>query len=150
MHYRKNVHGWCFFFSSRRRHTRLQGDWSSDVCSSDLNVRLNGGDARNALEPLQNARSLYAETEIRISTDHAETLVALGRAQLALGDMNAAAQSLAMADKFWQAFDPGNRHAGLAKLYLAQATWERGDKSGAAQALRQADAVLDRSVFPAD
>src|SRR5688500_19609263 len=28
--------GKCFFFSSRRRHTRLQGDWSSDVCSSDL------------------------------------------------------------------------------------------------------------------
>src|SRR5688500_15339932 len=27
---------YCFFFSSRRRHTRLQGDWSSDVCSSDL------------------------------------------------------------------------------------------------------------------
>src|SRR5256885_8379441 len=27
-----------FFFSSRRRHTRLQGDWSSDVCSSDLTV----------------------------------------------------------------------------------------------------------------
>src|ERR1039457_935547 len=26
----------CHFFSSRRRHTRLQGDWSSDVCSSDL------------------------------------------------------------------------------------------------------------------
>src|SRR5205807_2755386 len=25
-----------FFFSSRRRHTSLQGDWSSDVCSSDL------------------------------------------------------------------------------------------------------------------
>src|SRR5205807_4057558 len=24
-----------FFFSSRRRHTSLQGDWSSDVCSSD-------------------------------------------------------------------------------------------------------------------
>src|SRR5256885_8701452 len=29
-----------FFFSSRRRHTRLQGDWSSDVCSSDLLLRL--------------------------------------------------------------------------------------------------------------
>src|SRR5438477_324686 len=27
-----------FFFSSRRRHTRLTCDWSSDVCSSDLNV----------------------------------------------------------------------------------------------------------------
>src|SRR5437867_5382258 len=28
-----------FFFSSRRRHTRSYGDWSSDVCSSDLAVR---------------------------------------------------------------------------------------------------------------
>src|SRR5437762_10300492 len=29
-----------FFFSSRRRHTRYIGDWSSDVCSSDLFTRL--------------------------------------------------------------------------------------------------------------
>src|SRR5438094_2577847 len=28
-----------FFFSSRRRHTRSYGDWSSDVCSSDLRRR---------------------------------------------------------------------------------------------------------------
>src|SRR5256885_7245866 len=34
----------CCFFSSRRRHTRLQGDWSSDVCSSDLQ-RGDGNDA---------------------------------------------------------------------------------------------------------
>src|SRR5690242_21478639 len=27
---------YIFFFSSRRRHTRLTCDWSSDVCSSDL------------------------------------------------------------------------------------------------------------------
>src|SRR5437867_13169175 len=27
-----------FFFSSRRRHTRSYGDWSSDVCSSDLSL----------------------------------------------------------------------------------------------------------------
>src|SRR6185295_2219073 len=29
-----------FFFSSRRRHTRYWRDWSSDVCSSDLNYGL--------------------------------------------------------------------------------------------------------------
>src|SRR3712207_8697413 len=29
-----------FFFSSRRRHTRYWRDWSSDVCSSDLNALL--------------------------------------------------------------------------------------------------------------
>src|SRR2546430_4713603 len=28
-----------FFFSSRRRHTRFDCDWSSDVCSSDLLAR---------------------------------------------------------------------------------------------------------------
>src|SRR6267154_2974947 len=31
----------AFFFSSRRRHTRWTGDWSSDVCSSDLGPRTN-------------------------------------------------------------------------------------------------------------
>src|SRR5690606_39474277 len=36
-----------FFFSSRRRHTRVSRDWSSDVCSSDLmpavNIAIIGG-----------------------------------------------------------------------------------------------------------
>src|SRR5438876_8626964 len=45
-----------FFFSSRRRHTRWTGDWSSDVCSSDLAVTppsgkvLSGGIDANALQ----------------------------------------------------------------------------------------------------
>src|SRR5437764_10431809 len=38
-----------FFFSSRRRHTRYIGDWSSDVCSSDL-VRMIEMDATGALQ----------------------------------------------------------------------------------------------------
>src|SRR5256885_9921032 len=37
---KRAVLGTRVFFSSRRRHTRLQGDWSSDVCSSDLVVAL--------------------------------------------------------------------------------------------------------------
>src|SRR5437879_9124012 len=41
-----------FFFSSRRRHTRYIGDWSSDVCSSDLDegvrVSANGGELAEA------------------------------------------------------------------------------------------------------
>src|SRR5438093_13360386 len=35
MHERRGYEA-LFFFSSRRRHTRLVSDWSSDVCSSDL------------------------------------------------------------------------------------------------------------------
>src|SRR6267143_6820979 len=32
-----------FFFSSRRRHTRWNCDWSSDVCSSDLHPKAIAG-----------------------------------------------------------------------------------------------------------
>src|SRR5256886_7447509 len=39
-----------FFFSSRRRHTRFDCDWSSDVCSSDLEVCSAGGE-RGQLGP---------------------------------------------------------------------------------------------------
>src|SRR2546429_5008108 len=37
-----------FFFSSRRRHTRCSRDWSSDVCSSDLNPTGASGALRGA------------------------------------------------------------------------------------------------------
>src|SRR5690348_18010199 len=40
-----------FFFSSRRRHTRWTGDWSSDVCSSDLR-----GAAHDRVGPLRDRR----------------------------------------------------------------------------------------------
>src|SRR3712207_5528234 len=55
------------FFSSRRRHTRYWRDWSSDVCSSDLNP-LRDLDKQNSLSPkeqkllslaLNSARNLY-------------------------------------------------------------------------------------------
>src|SRR2546430_7571257 len=41
-----------FFFSSRRRHTRFDCDWSSDVCSSDLEPadRLDRGGGHGAAD----------------------------------------------------------------------------------------------------
>src|SRR5258706_7201039 len=41
-----------FFFSSRRRHTRSLSDWSSDVCSSDLNVLFGYNPDRPVLKDL--------------------------------------------------------------------------------------------------
>src|ERR1035438_8799041 len=35
---RRGMRSCVFFFSSRRRHTRCLSDWSSDVCSSDLQL----------------------------------------------------------------------------------------------------------------
>src|SRR5262249_45486036 len=49
-----------FFFSSRRRHTRLVSDWSSDECSSDLSITLRPGDARRRV--MLSARSIVQAT----------------------------------------------------------------------------------------
>src|SRR6267378_5490651 len=46
-----------FFFSSRRRHTRSLRDWSSDVCSSDLDVSV-----RESLELLIRCAGWRPET----------------------------------------------------------------------------------------
>src|SRR5437868_12941408 len=45
-----------FFFSSRRRHTRSKRDWSSDVCSSDLQLNSSFDQAMTAL-----ARDLHQQ-----------------------------------------------------------------------------------------
>src|ERR1022692_5026497 len=45
-----------FFFSSRRRHTRLQDDWSSDVCSSDLYARV--------MDPADSSRVIHLALDV--------------------------------------------------------------------------------------
>src|SRR5256885_11721685 len=52
-----------FFFSSRRRHTRLQGDWSSDVCSSDL------VDPKPGATPIPWLKTPFAEGSPHVSPD---------------------------------------------------------------------------------
>src|SRR5256885_6475365 len=47
-----------FFLSSRRRHTRLQGDWSSDVCSSDLSNTAHTPPSPSPPDPSHRARWL--------------------------------------------------------------------------------------------
>src|SRR5256885_245137 len=58
-----------FFFSSKRRHTRLQGDWSSDVCSSDL-VFIRSASGHAAVPAGGCARLFLARTILR-ATAHA-------------------------------------------------------------------------------
>src|SRR6266446_7960571 len=95
-----------FFFSSRRRHTRLQGDWSSDVCSSDLlkTMRAAFNRARERIENLDflgAARELSSMIEPRkdkkardLSVEEQRLLCAAydmrGRAQFNLGNTRGA------------------------------------------------------------
>src|SRR6266566_8305763 len=53
-----------FFFSSRRRHTRLQGDWSSDVCSSDLEVGFPDEVSYGAAKAAQTSYTMSAAIEL--------------------------------------------------------------------------------------
>src|SRR6266516_942682 len=64
------VLSFIFFFSSRRRHTSSYGDWSSDVCSSDL-VGVDVPAAARELDP-----AALGETEVAaLADDFAAQLV---------------------------------------------------------------------------
>src|SRR5690606_39936855 len=52
------------FFSSRRRHTRFSRDWSSDVCSSDLDFD-DIISKKHALKILNVDKSVYTENDIK-------------------------------------------------------------------------------------
>src|SRR2546422_11656450 len=59
-----------FFFSSRRRHTRCSRDWSSDVCSSDLNatdvpiLQIGGGSSTMSQADLNDYVSNFVRTPL--------------------------------------------------------------------------------------
>src|SRR2546430_12494906 len=66
----------CFvFFSSRRRHTRFDCDWSSDVCSSDLNVIEAAGDP--AAESWRNIHAIDDLVEAILTTTNQLTVAAV-------------------------------------------------------------------------
>src|SRR2546430_8471919 len=50
-----------FFFSSRRRHTRFDCDWSSDVCSSDLTHHTYRKDAELEADSYAGAYARWAQ-----------------------------------------------------------------------------------------
>src|SRR5690349_9784987 len=60
---RIDVQSVSFFFSSRRRHTRSLRDWSSDVCSSDLDGR--PGPGANPGDPQADPRAGQPRSEER-------------------------------------------------------------------------------------
>src|SRR5437762_12868273 len=70
---------YVFFFSSRRRHTRYIGDWSSDVCSSDLRTTVFSG-VSPGIEPPPGRKCFCFEPTIatlalRMTTTYAARLL---------------------------------------------------------------------------
>src|SRR6266487_4041306 len=76
--------GFLFFFSSRRRHTRWTGDWSSDVCSSDLSgPAFDGYVLRLAAVAASNAIDQVLAGSARCFIENA-TVVPLGSCEVAV------------------------------------------------------------------
>src|SRR5690606_40746188 len=59
----------AFFFSSRRRHTRFSRDWSSDVCSSDLDAGIDAIMTAHIVVPALDDSGLPATLSKPILTD---------------------------------------------------------------------------------
>src|SRR6266516_2332140 len=57
-----------FFCSSRRRHTRSYGDWSSDVCSSDLRVA--GGAAEHGQNRAPEVHRVHLGEHAALGAEH--------------------------------------------------------------------------------
>src|SRR5437762_9746183 len=70
-----------FFFSSRRRHTRYIGDWSSDVCSSDLGGGTGGiyksTDGGTTWSQLTNGLPQVLEANIAIAPSNPQVIYAM-------------------------------------------------------------------------
>src|SRR5256886_8641171 len=64
-----------FFFSSRRRHTRFDCDWSSDVCSSDLPKLVLADEPTGNLDP-ENARQVLALLRAQVKERGAVAILA--------------------------------------------------------------------------
>src|SRR5256884_3722013 len=80
----------CFFFSSRRRHTRCSRDWSSDVCSSDLV----GTDAKSQGKGRHDRKTgrfaKHAQAEAQILEKAVDEIYATRLAAFFLGALDAA------------------------------------------------------------
>src|SRR2546427_9219952 len=70
----------AFFFPSRRRHTRFDCDWSSDVCSSDLGRAAVPSGAstgtKEAVELRDGDKTRYLGKGVRKAVDNVNTTIA--------------------------------------------------------------------------
>src|SRR2546430_2305765 len=138
---------WVFFFSSRRRHTRFDCDWSSDVCSSDLVqlelqalLRQAGGATDEAVRLMREAAVLEDRMPAEfgpppdVKPAHelfGELLLEAGRAAEAQREF---ARALALAPK-----------RALSLLGLGRAAAAAGDRATAAQAYREVREIWHRA-----
>src|SRR6185312_4198558 len=121
-----------FFFSSRRRHTRSDRDWSSDVCSSDLVGRLLNnlgglefllGRPEDAVARLKEAFAIALD--LGHDVDSAAAVASLAQVHLRTGDAEKAEEQARHALEILEGHDDLLEHIGSSRLVLGRALLEQ-------------------------
>src|SRR5256885_2813082 len=101
-----------FFFSSRRRHTRLQGDWSSDVCSSDLVIDIDGDSSiRMSIGELETVTTYDLPIKVVVLNNFGDGMVKQWQKLFHKGRLSASDRSLHKKDFIKTAQADGFRYA---------------------------------------
>jgi tetratricopeptide (TPR) repeat protein len=114
-------------------------------------VRLDLGEIDTAGELFGRAEKLFDDVQKqRMTPARADIMVGMARVQLQRREYVAALESARSASLFWREFDPDNRSAGEAALWLGRCYQALGRKAEAAEAVSRAQHLLARSPVPAD
>jgi tetratricopeptide (TPR) repeat protein len=103
-----------------------------------------------AADTLKRASSLFENLQPKRSPDHADAMLDLARAHIALGRGDEAVAAAHAAVDFWGRFDPANRSAGIAHLWHARALIAAGRAREARTAMQRAASTLKATALPAD
>jgi len=106
------------------------------------------GQAQAARPLLVEALARYQAAQVGLSPRVADALVGLGRADLELGNPNAALASLKQTHEFWLRFDPGSLWAAEATAWYGRALLAAGQGDQGRALVEQARSRLLRSPFP--
>jgi len=127
-----------------------RGDHAHGLLEAGL-ARLELGEIDAAQQLFTRAEALFNDVQKQRTTPaRADLLVGMARVQLQRGDYKTALQSAQGADRFWRDFDPDNRSAGEAALWLGRCYRALGRNAEAAETLRRAERMLSRSPIPSD
>src|SRR2546429_7837811 len=130
-----------FFFSSRRRHTRCSRDWSSDVCSSDLDGALAGE------MHLREAGHSELPSPVRTGSGSKGVISARAFMNKAAGTPVVSQSNVAAAPSHLPRFGWPVTLAGLVHLLPLRAERERGDPARAVESqddIQVVDLVLQQ------
>lgn len=127
-----------------------RGDLAQGLLEAGL-VRLEMGEPETARELFARADTLFRDVQKQHMTPaRADLLVGMARVQMDHKNWTDAVPLLETANRFWLDFDPANRWAGEAALWLGRCDLALGRNADAQVALNRAEKLLALSPIPAD